>query len=115
MSAQLDYWRECIAIAAEECELVLTEDQLHALADSAESGHDHYGMAFYSPPANERIADIEREWKQRLATLQKEFDNYRADSVTAIKQALRIRSDAQVDIGKFGEVTLYEGRTVKIQ
>jgi hypothetical protein len=45
MNAQRDYWQECMAIAAEECELTLTPDQLDYLASAAESGHKHYGMA----------------------------------------------------------------------
>lgn len=39
MSRDLDYWKECIAIAAEECDLKLTEEQLQCLADSASAGH----------------------------------------------------------------------------
>ena len=57
MSAQRDYWQECMAIAAEECELTLTPEQLDCLASSAESGHDHYGMVFYSPPPGERLSE----------------------------------------------------------
>ena len=36
MSAQRDYWQECIAIAAEECGLTLTPEQLDYLAGAAE-------------------------------------------------------------------------------
>lgn len=39
------YWRECIGNAAEECSLSLTEEQLDALADAAQSGHENYVMA----------------------------------------------------------------------
>ena len=59
MSTQRDYWQECMAIAAEECELTLTPDQRDCLASAAESGHEHYGMAFYSPPPGERMSEIE--------------------------------------------------------
>ena len=61
MSAQQDYWREWITVGAEECELTLTQEQLACLACSAEGGHEHYGIAFPSPPDNDRISDIERE------------------------------------------------------
>lgn len=44
-----DYWKECISIAADECDLSLTKEQLDYLASSVEGGHDNYGMAFYSP------------------------------------------------------------------
>lgn len=45
----LDYWRDCIATAAEETGLVLTEDQLHDLTLSVEMAHNNYSMAFPGP------------------------------------------------------------------
>lgn len=45
----LDYWKECIGIAADECDLSMAEEQLSYIADSVSSGHENYGMAFYSP------------------------------------------------------------------
>jgi hypothetical protein len=63
--AATDYWKECIEIAANDCGLVLTPDQLQALAWAVESGHENYGQAFYSPPAGEytdmRVANLQRE------------------------------------------------------
>lgn len=111
----LDYWKECISIAAEECGLSLTAEQLDALADGASNGHEHYGMAFYSPPPSERLNEIESEWKRKLATVQAEFDAYRDDAETAVKRALRQHSDANVSIGKHGEVLRHGGRTEQIQ
>lgn len=49
MSAQSKYWRECMSCAAEECNLVLTEEQLSYLAETAEGARENYGMAFYQP------------------------------------------------------------------
>ena len=72
-------------------------------------------MAFYSPPASDRYAQIEREWKARLDAKQAELDAYRDNAETAIKKALRQRSDAQVTIGKYGEVLRHGGRTEVIQ
>lgn len=110
-----DYWKECIAIAAEECDLTLTEEQLEYLASSAEIGHDHYGMAFYSPPDSDRIHDIEREWKAKLKAQQEEHERYVNNAEIAIKQALRVHRDDPVTIGSHGEVLLYGGRIVQIQ
>ena len=45
----LDYWCECVSLAAEECDLVLTDDQLTYIAESVRGGHENYGMAFYQP------------------------------------------------------------------
>jgi len=110
-----DYWRECISIAAEECELTLTPEQVEHIADTVEGAHENYGMAFYSPPASDRLADIERGWKAKYDALQREFDRYRGNAETAIKQALRQPSDAVVAIGPHGEVRKYDGRSDRIQ
>lgn len=115
MNAHQDYWQECIAIAAEECELKLTEEQLECLASAAESGHDHYGMAFYSPPVSDRINEIEREWKAKLKAKQDEHDRYISNAELAVKMALRVNRDAQVTIGEHGEVLRHGGCTVQIQ
>lgn len=115
MSAQQDYWKECISIAAEECDLTLTPEQLDCLASSAESGHDHYGMAFYSPSWSERFSEIEDGWKAKLKAMQAEFDAYRGDAEAAVKLALRVHRDDQVSIGKHGEVLMHNGRTERIQ
>lgn len=115
MSAERDYWQECIAIAAEECDLTLTPEQLDYLASSAESGHDHYGMAFYSPPASDRLEQIEREWEAKYKELKKQFDKYQGDAELAVKIALRQHRDAHVSIGEYGEVRRYDGRSDRIQ
>lgn len=114
-SPQYDYWEECIAQAAEECGLTLTPEQLEFMTDAVEGGHEHYGMAFYSPPSSDRYADIEREWKAKYDALQREFDKYRGNAETAVKMALRQYSDANVTIGENGEVLRHGGRTVQIQ
>ena len=115
MSAQQDYWQECMAIAAEECDLELTPEQLDCLASSAENGHEHYGMAFYSPPPSERLNEIEEGWKNKLKALQVEFDAYREDAEVAVKRALRVQPDCRVTIGEHAEVLLHGGRTERIQ
>jgi len=115
MSAQRDYWQECIETAAEECDLKLTQEQLDCLASSAESWHENYGMSFYSPPPSERLNEIEDEWKKRLKALQAEFDAYKNNAETAVKQALRVHRDDQVSIGRHGEVSRHGGRTERIQ
>ena len=110
-----EYWKECIAIAADECELTLTSEQLECLASSAEGGHENYGMAFYSPPASDRMNDIEREWKSKLKAAQDEHERYMRNAETAVKQALRVHRDDQVTIGSYGEVLRHGGRTERIQ
>ncbi len=111
----LEFWEETIAQAAESCGVVLTPEQLTEIAEAAEGAHDNYGMAFYSPPDSDRISDIEREWKEKLAAKDRELERYRANAETAVKQALRQHSDANVSIGEYGEVFRHGGRTTQIQ
>lgn len=115
MSEHKDYWKDCIAEAAGECGLNLTPEQLDCLAGGAEGGHEHYGMAFYSPPWSDRMGDIQRESTDKLKRLQAEYDKYKRNAETAIKQALRVHLDDPVTIGERGEVLRHGGRTVRIQ
>ena len=115
MSTQRAYWRDCIETAAEECGLKLTPEQLDSLVSSAEAGHEHYGLAFYSPPARERLDEIEASWRARLKTLQTDFDSYRQNAERAVKQAFNLSNDESIDIKAHGEVVLYGGRTSRIQ
>ena len=111
---QEDYWDECIANAAEECDASLTKDQTLYIAKAVQGAHENYGMAFYSPPASDRVADIKREESTKLARLQKEFDAYQEGAEKAIKRALRQSSDAHVRIRPDGSVYRYGGRIEQI-
>ena len=115
MGETQDYWSEYIAVAAEECDLVLTPEQLKCLADAAESGHDHYGMAFYSPPDTDRIGDIERACEAKLKALKEEHERYMRNAETAVKRALRVSDSTQVTIEAHGDVLRHGGRTERIQ
>ena len=112
---QNDYWKECIGEAAACCDLELTPEQLDCLATSVEGAHECYGMAFYSPSWSDRISDIERGSSEKLKRLQAEFDAYRTNAETAVKQALRVYDDATITIEQYGEVLLHGGRTEQIQ
>ena len=112
---KIEYWKECILIAAEDCGLSMTSEQLESLAESVQGGHENYAMAFYSPPDHERMDDIEKEWKAKLKAKDQELEQYRANAETAVKLALRQHSDANVSIGEYGEVTRYDGRVTRIQ
>lgn len=63
---RFDYWDECVAIAFEEAGITATKEQREYVAGAVESSHEHYEQAFYSPPASDRIADIEREYRRKL-------------------------------------------------
>ncbi|MDE1484658.1 hypothetical protein [Xenorhabdus bovienii] len=111
----LEYWTECISSAADDCDLVLTQEQVKSLAESVSRGHECYGMSFYSPPDADHYAEIERKWSEKYAALQRDFDSYRGNAETAVRTALGQYSDDQVSIGEHGEVFRIDGRTTRIQ
>ena len=77
-------------------------------------GQENYGMAFYTPSSNDRLKDIEQEWKSKLKLLQNSFDNYRNNAETAIKKALNQPNDTRVTICEYGEVFRHGGRIDQI-
>jgi hypothetical protein len=111
----IDYWSECIINAADEGGFKLTPSQVQTLALAVEAGHDNYGQCFYSPPAGDMVYHAERESEKKYKALEREFEKYRGNAETAVKQALNQRADTQVGIGEYGEVTRYGGRTERIQ
>lgn len=111
----IEYWKECIEIAAEECNLELTAEQLDSIAGEVSVAHDQYGMVFPQPPASDRISVIEKEWEAKLARLEGELEAYQRNANTAIKQALGVHRDDNVSIGEHGEVELHGGSTTRIQ
>ncbi len=110
-----DYYAECVNDAADDIGLKLTADQAKELGEAIEIAVDNVGMAFYSPPSSDRYTQIEREWEAKYKALQKEFEDYRGNAETAVKLALRQRSDVHVSIGENGEVRRYDGRSDRIQ
>ena len=109
----LEYWKECLATVTEEIPLVLLDDELTALAKAASSGHECYGMAFYSPPSSDRYAQIDRDWQAKYAALEKEFAEYRHGAEKAMRRALpdALYPDATISITKDGKVYSHDGRT----
>jgi molecular chaperone GrpE (heat shock protein) len=99
-----DYWKESLSIAAEECELVLTDEQLGYLARAMEGSHDNYGLAFYQPPSSDRLNSVNREWQRRYDALQRELEEYRDRAEKAVKRVAKLPSDAKISIDKFGYV-----------
>lgn len=110
-----DYYAECVESAADEVGLKLTPEQTKYIGEAVEGAVENVGMAFYSPPASDRYAQIEREWEAKYKALEKEFDQYRDNAETAVKVALRQHREAHVSIGEHGEVRRYDGRSDRIQ
>lgn len=110
----IDYWKECIATAADECELILTPEQLDCLADAAEGGHENYGMAFYSPLSSDRMDSISREYETKLNDLRDEFERYKTTAGNALAKSLRVQSGVHVSLQEDGRVFATAGRTEQI-
>lgn len=113
----MNYWREALESSLDEhCpDVRLTVAQAEAVAKDLENAHQGHSMAFYTPPASDRLSEIEGEYKKKLNALQAEFDAYRGNAEKAVKVALRQYSDSNVSIGEDGEVFRNDGRRVQIQ
>ena len=107
MSAQDDYWIECVSQSAEDCGAILTKEQIAAIAADVQSGHENYGLAFYSPPASDRVDAIEEKWSKRCDELRKELAEYQAGALKAVRRAYRMHSDANIAIHKNGDVETF--------
>lgn len=103
----IDYWEECICLGEEHCGLTLTVEQRRCLAESVEAGFDNYDLAFYTPPSSDRMNAIESDWRSKYESLQREFDLYRSNAETAVKNALKMKKDVDISIDKHGEVSLW--------
>lgn len=101
---RVDYWMECIAEAAQECDADLTESQLECIAESVAMGHECYGMAFYTPPPSDRIAEVEREWKKKYDKLKKRFDDFMERYDKGIRNLAGLRKGAHYDVHEDGEI-----------
>lgn len=64
-----EYWKECIAQAAESCGLVMTAEQVDYMADAVQGGDENIGQAFYMP---ESQPDHEKKELQRKLKAEQE-------------------------------------------
>lgn len=67
----MKYWKECISIAADECDLDITEEQLEFIAEAVEGGFENYDTAHgYDVMRKGSETEAERE----LRRLKKEIE-----------------------------------------
>lgn len=117
--ARAEYWREAVMMAFEGAGLWdaikdIPMEKLMQVGEALEVSAEHQGMAFYSPPASDRIADIEREWKGKIARLQAEHDRYVETTGKTLGRILRQHSDTPVFMTENGNVYRSGGRTEQI-
>lgn len=65
----MNYWKECISIAADEIDLEMTDAQLKYLADAVEGGAENYSQAMghdcIPNPVESRAQEELREMKRK--------------------------------------------------
>lgn len=113
------YWQEAVEVALDEMGLyhvieAMTKEQRAELGEALAGSHECYGMAFYSPPASDRLNEIERGYKAKIARLEAEADQYRQTAEKAVGRILRQHSDTPISIGEHGEIYRHGGRTEQI-
>lgn len=113
------YWQEAFEVALDEMGLfhlveAMTKEQRAEIGEALNGSHECYGMAHYSPPASDRMAVIESEWKAKLKAAEDEAERYREGAEKAIRRALRQWDDTPVSITPDGEVYRHGGRTEQI-
>lgn len=104
------YWDEVVETAATECGLTFTREQIENISGAVRVAHENYGLAFYTPPASDRLREIEQKHERRIKELKDEFQAYREDAEKAVKIALKCRPDDHVSIQEYGEVFLHGER-----
>lgn len=76
-----DYWKECISVAADECGLAMTVEQIAHFADTVAGAHETYGMAFGDAVAS---ANLSARSKRENADLTKALNHEREKEVCDI-------------------------------
>lgn len=109
-----DYYAEMLSESLDENGVTASREQIAAVASDIVICVENQGMAYYEPPASDRLNDIEREWKAKYEALKREFEAYQGNAETAVKRALRQHSDTSVSIERHGEVFRHGGRTEQI-
>lgn len=117
--ARADYWRESVMIAFEDNGLWdavkdIPMDKLLEVGASLANSAENQSMAFYTPPASDRISEIEREWKGKLDRLQAEHDRYVETAGRTLGRVLRQNSDTPVFMDENGDVYRSDGRVTQI-
>ena len=67
MSAQQDYWTECLECSFDEAGIVATPEQIESVSRDVEVSHENYGMAFYQPSGPSQIEIDLKETRRLLA------------------------------------------------
>lgn len=113
------YWQEAFEIALDEMGLFslvekMTAEQRAGIGEALQVSHENYELAHYSPPASDRIAVVELEWRQRLEDERDRTEAARKGAEIAMRKVLRVHRDVPITVTDAGEVYRHDGRTERL-
>jgi len=117
--AYAEYYREAVELAFDGCGLwdaikdIPAATMLEIGAAIAESV-ENQSLAIYSPPASDRLASLEREWRQRVEDERDRTEAARKGAETAVRNILRIHRDVPLSVTDGGEVYRSDGRMERV-
>lgn len=114
-----DYYQESFEIAMDEVgcwHLVeqMTAEQRSEIGKSLAVSVENESLAIHRPSSGDRIAQIEREWQQRLEDERDRTEAARKGAETALRRVLRVHRDDPISFTDAGEVYRHGGRTERI-
>lgn len=119
MSAQAKYYQESFEIAMAEAGLwhlveQMSAEQRAAIGESLAGSAENEGLAIHRPSSGDRIASMEREWRQRLEDERDRTAAARLGAEKAVRSILRVGKDIPISVTDGGEVYRCDGRTTRI-
>jgi hypothetical protein len=105
----MDFYTDAIRDAAEECGAELTDKQIAYLA-RADRASKNVGLAFNTPPASDRLSEVEGEWMRKYEALKAEYSTFQSNAERAVQESFGLRRDDRVSIGSHGRVLLNDGQ-----
>lgn len=111
----VEYWLEALEYAMDALGVLgaLTDEQRREVARSLCISAENQSLAFYNPPASDRIASVEREKAAALAQERAENERVLANVRAVLARQMGVRT-SDLSIGHDGRVFLNGGRTVEI-
>ncbi|EJU15139.1 hypothetical protein LH128_00110 [Sphingomonas sp. LH128] len=114
-----DYYQESFEIAMDQAgcwHLVeqMTPEQRRGIGESLAGSAENESLAIHRPSSGDRVAQIEREWQQRLEDERDRTDADRKGAETALRRILNVHRDDPISFTDAGEVYRHGGRTERI-
>jgi len=113
------YWEESVALAFDaigqyEVYAALTREQQKQIGESLAGSYENHGLSHYTPSGSDRLASMEREWRQRLEEERDRTEAARRGAEKAVRSVLGLHRDANISVTDGGEVYRHGGRTERL-